>query len=329
MTITKRIDAITGIPPEYLQECPPAPKSVKIELSGRCNYACHFCALRTRDKQPTQDMDFELFKKITLDMRDSGVEEIGIFYLGETLTSPKLAVMAVRYLKRILGMPYVFLTSNASLATKPIVHDLMNEGLDSLKWSVNAADEQQFTRIMGVKGELFHRALKNIKNAWEVREHGGFKTGLYASSIRYDDEQLAKMEKLLDEHVRPYVDEHYWLPLYSMAMRSDAIKEKLGYTPMHGNSGRYDPETGMPTREGLPCWALFTEGHVRHDGHFSICCFGSDEKFDVGDLNKQSFMEVWHSEAFRNIRAAQIRTKEDGPAALDGTMCQVCVAYQG
>jgi hypothetical protein len=327
MTITQKIDAVTGIPHEYLKEAPPAPKSVKIELSGRCNYSCKFCALRTREVQPTQDMDFDFFKRITKDMRDSGVEEIGVFYLGESLTNPELTIKAVEYLKQEIEMPYVFLTSNASLAKGEVVEDLMRAGLDSLKWSVNAADTVQFKEIMAVKPQLFLNALSHIKQAWEIRKMGGYKTGLYASSIRYDGEQQKKMEELLDAHVRPYVDEHYWLPLYGMAMRSEEIKKKLGYTPTHGNSGRYDPKTGLPTRDPLPCWSVFTESHVRVDGHMSACCFGSDSHFDVGDLNTQSFMDCWNSKGMRTIRAAQIRTKTEGPAALKGTICDVCVAY--
>jgi len=326
MQITQRIDAITGISPEYLQECPPCPRSVKIEISGRCNYACSFCALRTREKQPTSDMDFDLFQAITCEMKFAGVEEVGIFFLGESLTNPQLAIECVKHLKYI-GMPYVFLTSNASLATPEVVKSLMASGLDSLKWSVNAADEEQFKEIMGVKPKLFRQALANIKEAKRVRDEGKFTTGLFASSIRYDGAQLVKMEKLLAERILPYVDEHYWLPLYSMAMRSPEIEKKLGYTPMHGNSGRYDPKTGLPTRDPLPCWSLFTEAHVRCDGHMSACCFGSDEKFDVGDLTSDTFMNAWHGERMRKARRAQIRTMTEGPDALKGTFCEVCVAY--
>jgi len=329
MRITQRIDAITAIPAARLGESPPPPKSVKIELSGRCNYACKFCALRTREKQPTRDMDLDLFRKMTREMRECGVEELGLFYLGESFTNPELLVAACIHAKRVLKFPYVFLTSNASLATPEVVERLMQFGLDSLKWSVNAANPQQFLEIMGVKPQLFEDALDNVRLAHEVRRKGGYRTGLFASSIRYDGEQQVKMEALLERRVLPYVDEHYWLPLYSMAMRSSELKAKLGYAPTHGNSGRYDPRTGLPTRAPLPCWSVFTEGHVRVDGHMSACCFGADERFDVADLSRQSFMEGWNADALRKIRAAQIRTQREGPAALKGTICEVCVAYGG
>lgn len=177
--ITERIDNITRIPSQYLHAVLPAPKSVKIEISPRCNYRCGFCALRTREVQPKWDMDFGLFKRITKEMREAGVEEIGVFYLGESFMNPRLLVDCIAYLKSEIRMPYVFLTSNASMAFPEAVEECMKAGLDSLKWSVNAADEKQFEKIMGVSGRLFHKALDNIKSAWEIRSRSAYKTGLY------------------------------------------------------------------------------------------------------------------------------------------------------
>lgn len=327
MSITHQIDNITRIPDDFLSPVLPAPPSVKIELSPRCNYRCGFCALRTRDKQPKEDMDLELFRGITGEMRAAGVQEIGLFYLGESFSNPGLLVEACRIAKQEHQFPYVFLTSNASLATPDIVEDLMMEGLDSLKWSVNASSEDQFKELMGVKRRLFWSALRNIKAAWRVRETYGYKTRLYASSILYDGDQREKMEALLDEHIRPFVDEAYYLPLYGMAMRSEAVREAIGYTPTHGNAGRIDPETGLPNRAPLPCWSVFREGHVRYDGHMSACCFGSDSRFDVGDLKTGRFLDVWNSDEMQEIRKAQLETLVFGANALKGTMCDVCVAY--
>ena len=316
-SITDRIDNTTRIPPAYLKAAPPAPKSVKIEVSPRCNYRCGFCALRTREVQPKWDMDFGLFKRITREMRDAGVEEIGLFYLGESFMNPRLLVDCITWLKHDVGMPYVFLTSNASMSFPEAVEECMKSGLDSLKWSVNAADEKQFEKIMGVSRKLFRRALKNIQAAWEVRELGGHKTGLYASSIRYDGKQQEKMEKLLAESVRPWVDQHYWLPLYSMGAFATQREEQLGYRPTAGNQGRIGA-----LREPLPCWSAFTEGHVTAEGKLSACCFDATANWTMGDLNRQPFMEAWNSAPFVALRAAHLRKD------VTGTVCEKCVAYQ-
>lgn len=315
-TITDRIDNVTKIPPKYMKAVLPAPKSVKIEISPRCNYRCGFCALRTREVQPKWDMDFGLFKRVTREMREAGVEEIGVFYLGESFMNPRLLVDCIAYLKGELGMPYVFLTSNASMAFPEAVEECMKAGLDSLKWSMNAADEQQFEKIMGVAGKLFHTALDNVKSAWEMRKRGGYKTGLYASSIRYDGEQLSKMEELLNARVRPYVDQHYWLPLYSMGAFAVQREHELGYRPTAGNQGRIGA-----LREPLPCWSAFTEGHVTAEGKLSACCFDATANWTMGDLTKLSFMEAWNSQPFVKLREAHL--KKD----VRGTVCENCIAY--
>ena len=315
-TITDRIDNVTRIPQSHLKSAPPAPKSVKIEISPRCNYRCGFCALRTREVQPKWDMDFDLFRRITREMRDAGVEEIGVFYLGESFMNPRLLVDCIRYLKQDIGMPYVFLTSNASMAFPEAVDECMKAGLDSLKWSVNAADREQFEKIMGVSGRLFGHALENIRSAWETRRTGGYSTGLYASSIRYDGEQQEKMEALLDDRVRPYVDQHYWLPLYSMGAFATQREEQLGYRPTAGNQGRIGA-----LREPLPCWSAFTEGHVTAEGKLSACCFDATSNWAMGDLTKVSFMDAWNSEAFVKLRAGHL--KRD----VRGTVCENCIAY--
>ncbi len=307
MTITQRIDGITLLRPEQLRADPPAPKSVKIELTGRCNYRCGFCALRTRQAQPKSDMDFRLFQRVTREMRDAGVEEIGCFYLGESFMAPELLARAIRWCKQDLGMPYVFLTTNGSLCTPGHLRAVMSAGLDSLKFSMNAADDEQFERVMGVKARLFSKALFNLKTARLVRSELKSSCGIYASSILYDVGQQERMREFLAEHVLPFVDEHYFLPLYSMGSLATQREEELGYRPTAGNQGRVGA-----LREPLPCWSAFSEGHVTADGILSACCFDADTRWGMGDLNRMSFMQAWNSPEFQSLRAAHLRVESKG-----------------
>jgi len=314
--ITDKIDAITKIPPEYMATELPAPKSVKIELTNKCNYRCGFCALRTREKQTNESMDLDFFKTITAEMRRVGVQEVGVFYLGESLMAADLTIEAVRYLKRDLQMPYVFLTTNGSLCYPDVALRLFGAGLDSLKFSVNAADVDQFADVMAVKPQYFWASLDNLREARRIRDAGDFKCGLYASSIAYDGEQADRMQETLERYVLPYVDQHYYLPLYSMGSLATQREEELGYKPTAGNQGRLGA-----LREPLPCWSAFTEGHVTADGQLSACCFDATSQWVMGNLHEQTFMDAWNSPAFQALRAAHL--KKD----VTGTICEECVAY--
>jgi hypothetical protein len=308
MTITQRIDAITQIDPKYRDAVIPAPRSCKIEITANCNYKCGFCVKSLRDDNGA--MDRALFSRLIRDLRAAGVEELGLFYIGESFTC-KWLPEAIAEAKAV-GFPYVFLTTNCSAATPARVIACMQARLDSLKFSMNFADVRQMEQITGVSGKLYDRAIANLKAARDIRDSGGFGCRLYASSIAFDGEQGRKMRALMDEIAR-FVDEAYWLPLYGM---SGAAKEH-GWKPRPGNPGRLDN-----MRDPLPCWAVMTEAHVTKDGLLAACCFGTgiDGDLIMADLTKVDFMTGWNSDAFQKLRAAHLSLD------VQGTACESCAA---
>ena len=310
-SIISRIDAITGIESKYMHTILPAPRSVKIELTAICDLKCFFCATSKRLREKNH-MDYEFFKKIAKDMRDSGVEELGMFYLGESMLYPKLPE-AILHAKQDLKFPYIFLTTNGVKANKALVYKVASNGLDSLKFSLNSANRQEFIDVTQV--DAFDIVVQNIKDARisidRAYEKTGHKCGLYASSIKYDGEQSQKMQQLIDE-IKPYVDEHYFLPLYGQAGLTAGEK---GTKPVSGNTGRADNP-----RSSLPCWSVFTEGHVTWDGKLSACCFDHNDAFTMADLNKVRFMEGWNSIPFQQLREHHLAEM------IDETACKKCIA---
>ena len=311
-TITSRIDAVTRIPITYLAPDPPPPKAVKIELTSQCNYRCGYCAHQLRLKK-RGEMSWPLYTRVVGEMVDAGVVELGLFFIGESFMCDWLPE-AIAYAKG-RGIEYAFLTTNGSLATPERVQACLDAGLDSLKFSMNNADVVQFRQIARVKGQLFHDAIANLKAARKARDAGNYACGLYASSIRYDGDQQERMQALVNQ-ILPYVDEHYWLPLYSMGSLAKEREKELGYLPIAGNQGRLGA-----MREPLPCWSLFTEGHVTHDGKLSACCFDAGDRWVMADLNDTSFADGWKSAPFQELRAAHLRRD------VRGTVCEACVAY--
>jgi radical SAM protein with 4Fe4S-binding SPASM domain len=311
--ISDRIDNITSIKPEYRKSSVPAPKSVKIELTGRCNFACSFCA-RGQNLREVADIDKSFFRRILKEMREDGVEEIGLFYLGESMMN-RFLPEAIKYAKEI-GFPYVFLTTNGSLATEHRVRECFEAGLDSMKFSLNYANERQFEDIARVKGKLFHKMKDNIKAAKKVRDdvfnETGHKCGLYASYIMYDGIQGKRMLDMVTE-MTPYLDEIYALPLYGQAGPQDSPVDGK-FSPTGGNTGRAD--NPVPS---LPCWAAFQEGHITWDGKLSACCWDHTEGLAMGDLNEQTFMEAWNSDKFQSLRSAHLS------GDVHGTACESCI----
>ena len=312
MSIVKRIDAITDIPKSHRTTICPAPKSVKIELTSRCDLRCYFCATG-QNLRKKRDINFEFLRRILTEMRQAGVEEIGLFYLGESMLYDRLPEVIL--MARELKFPYIFLTTNGRTASFQRVYECAEAGLDSLKFSLNAHDRDSYKEVTRV--DAFKDVINNIKDSRDATFKAYLKTGhrcrTYASSIMFDDFQPTRMKDILAE-IKPYIDEHYWLPLYNQAgIISYHNDEKV----VAGNIGRIGA-----LRDSLPCWALFTEGHIREDGMLSACCFDHSGDFSMGDLNKVSFMDAWNSEKFQLLRQANLNKK------IKGTVCENCIAYR-
>jgi radical SAM protein with 4Fe4S-binding SPASM domain len=184
----------------------------------------------------------------------------------------------------------------------------MEYGLDSLKWSVNFADKEQFSNMCGVKKHIYDSVIENIRSAYEVRRKFGYETKLYASSIRYDDDQGERMMPMLRNNILPYVDQHYWLPLYCMGSQTQSDLNTIA-----GNPGRYDNQVA-----NLPCWQLFTEGHIMSDGSVTACGADVTGKWVMGDLKTQTFMDIWHSKEFMQLRLNHMNLN------VIGTPCENC-----
>ena len=174
--ITERIDAITRISAEYLGTNITAPKSCKIEITANCNYKCGFCVKSLREDNGA--MDRKLYSRLIRELRDAGVEELGVFYIGESFTC-KWLPEAIKEAKDV-GFPYVFLTTNGSAATPARVKACFDAGLDSLKFSINFCEPGQLAEVAQVSERYFGKAIENLKHAKRIRGEGGYQCGIYA-----------------------------------------------------------------------------------------------------------------------------------------------------
>lgn len=310
MSIEDRIDNVTLVHDRYKSATPPAPISAKVEVTAACNWACKFCVKSMRPDN--RIMDRGLYTRLLDELRAAGVTELGAFWIGESMVVKDLPW----YIRAAKDRGFfVFLTSNGAAATPERLRGVFEAGLDSLKWSVNFYDDEQFEEIADVPRKQRHRAFEMIREAKRIRDEGKFDCQLSASSIKFTGEQMVKMKEVLAE-VNKYVDRPaYFLPLYNM---SGATPTNLSeWTPIAGNPGRADM-----MRPTLPCHtAGFTEAFITVDGLLTACGFGTgtiDGSLVMADLKEMSFMEGWHHRKYQELRQAHL----DGD--VHGTACESC-----
>lgn len=308
-TITDKIDNITHIAPEYLKTICPPPKSVKIELIRNCNYKCRFCSHSELDTQAGQ-MPWLIYTSLIDQLAAAGVQEIAPFFFGESFLDYRLAE-SIKYAKT-KGIPYVFLTTNGSLASIDKVKSCMQNGLNSLKFSLNYADADQFKDVARVNEKYFEKAITNLKNARQIRDTYKFDCGIFASYILFDGEQGDKMKELIKE-ISPYCDEVYELPLYSQG--GNIEKEDWKFSA--GNMGR----AANPVSP-IPCFGVgFSSAHVDYLGNLISCCFITGNNFNMGNFTESTFMDVWNNQQYQELRQAHLDHN------IQNTPCERCVMW--
>jgi sulfatase maturation enzyme AslB (radical SAM superfamily) len=299
MSIINRVDNTTHIPSDRLIPNPPFPKSVKIEVTSRCNLSCSYCA-RAKSGRPSGDMPLPKFEQLVKRLVISGVEEVGLFYLGEPFVLKNIHKY-IRVAKKA-GVRYVFITTNGTLCDHRMLKLCIDAGLDSLKFSVNAYDRASYDKYHGV--DLFDKIIANIKWLHTYKNCNRVKMSTCVSSIYFPgkEKELSDFKSMIENHT----EEFYLLPLYNQGGNVTGNST--------GNTGRL--VNGVPP---IPCWTLFNCAKITWDGKMTACCFDHSGDFEVGDLNIVSPEEAWNSDKFIALRNKHI------DQSLSGSLCAKCL----
>lgn len=284
----KMKDRLSNLLRKEIHENPPFPKSVKIEITSHCNYKCSCCF--HKDSLGNKGfIDPNFLKYILFELKSLNVEEVGLFGLGESTLDKNLPL----YIKmaKDLGIPYVFLTTNGSLCTLDYIKTLLDSGLDSLKFSINAYDRDSY--LKETKRDNFIEVVGNLKRISKYIKEKNIKCNLSVSCIFYPDkeEEYLKFKSEIEKFA-----EFYFLPLYNQAgLVPDEKASK-------GNIGALFNNVSP-----MPCYKIFNFANITWDGYLTACCFDFQEKFKIADLKKVSLIEAWNNQKFKDLRTCHLK----------------------
>jgi radical SAM protein with 4Fe4S-binding SPASM domain len=57
------------------------------------------------------------------------------------------------------------------------------------------------------------------------------------------------------------------------------------------------------------CWKMWHSCVITWDGKVVPCCFDKDASHQLGDVNKNSFSEIWNSESYRHFRTSLLKSR--------------------
>lgn len=279
---------------------PPIPHEMLIELSNACNHACIFCT-NTYMKRKVGRIDSGLLFRVLEEARNAGVREVGFYTTGEPFIHKDLEAFVRRAAE--LGYVYIFVTTNGALAVPERSKAVIDAGLNSIKFSINAATAATYATIHG--RDDFEKVLTHLRFVSEYRHSLGRPLRL-SSSFVVNDLNRHEIE-LAKEVIGSLVDEQFFFDCNETQMgQLPSLTEALGAPP------------DVP--RGDICPLPFDRLHVSQEGYLNLCCTDYHNYLAVADLNGQSLTEAWASPVFQDARQRHIDKR------LENTVCGKCMA---
>jgi cyclic pyranopterin phosphate synthase len=140
----------------------PAPRSVRVSLTDRCDLACIYCRPSRHDERLAERLSWEALAGVLAGLVGAGIRRVR-FTGGEPLLSPH-AVRAVAH-ARALGASDIALTTNGTRLAD-LAPALREAGLGRLTLSLDSLDAERFARM--TRGGNLSRVLGGLEAARRV-----------------------------------------------------------------------------------------------------------------------------------------------------------------
>ncbi|HXK62675.1 MAG TPA: radical SAM protein [Acidobacteriota bacterium] len=256
---------------------PDFPDQVYVELTNACNARCTICATPNMQRRRAI-MSFDLFRKIIDECGRYRVRRILPFLHGETLLVPGV-LDYFRYIRRASPGSHVNLTTNGSRLNADMTEAFLQENLlDSLIISVDGADKQTFEGIR--LGLDFDEIRENVLYFMKRRNEQGKTTPKVSVAMVTVEE---------NKHCRKQFEE-VWRGV-----------DEVRFSVYFNWAGKLENSERTPHKVNF-CERIYHYITILADGRVAMCCFDSEAAYCVGDINRKSIYEVWHSDSFNQKR---------------------------
>lgn len=223
-------------------------------------------------------MNAKLFKKIVDEAKSLGTKNIFLGGFGEPLTDPMI-VDRVRYVKQ-QGM-YCNFISNGSLWNKDITVQLIEAGLDEVRFSFYGQDKQTYEIVhRGLNYDITHN---NIRNVIETRNRLGRKKPVVLVYFLTLDNNQKQVEAFREEWETLADFIEIWRPHNFGDGRDYRNRQEV----------RKKESCGRPKRGPV---------QFQYDGTIIPCCYDYGGKMILGDINNNTIPEILRGEKYDALR---------------------------
>ncbi len=280
------------------------PFTVSIEPTTACNLKCPECPSGLRAfSRPTGNLKADFFKK-TIDELRRELLYLIFYFQGEPYINPKFLDM-VKYAKD--NGIYTITSTNGHFLNDANAKKTIESGLDRIIISVDGTTQEVYENYRK-EGKL-ENVLMGAKNIVKWKKKMNSKTPHIIFQflvVRPNEHQIPEIYRLAEEigvdevklktaQVYDYEDGNDLIPLNDKYARYRQNKD-----------GKYEVKNELLNH----CWKLWHACVITWDGLVVPCCFDKDATHRLGDLKKQSFVELWEGESYQNFRTQLLKGRD-------------------
>lgn len=260
------------------------PEMILVGMSFICNARCIHCPNAATNFEATLKgkdsfMDWNVLKQISLQSKDYPTL-LRISSFGEILMHPE-AIDMIIYLLKNKPDKNIALTTNGSLLTAEKSKILMENGIRSIEFSVDAHKKEIYEKIRcGLKWE---NVLKNIEDCVKIRNKNNFSTKIMLSVIE---------QKLNEEYIEEIFK--FWKNKVDKVL----IRKLLSFKGLIKREKEYNEYM----TETTPCPFLWERVVVDPKGNVRGCVSDIYGELVLGNILEKPMKELWHSEEIENYR---------------------------
>jgi radical SAM protein with 4Fe4S-binding SPASM domain len=281
------------------------PISISIEPTTSCNLRCPECPSGLRSfTRPTGMLKEELFYKV-IDELAPTLPYLIFYFQGEPYLHPQfLSLVKYASQKKI----YTATSTNAHYLTDENAKRTIESGLDRLIISLDGTTQETYESYR-VGGRL-DKVIEGTKNIIRWKKELKSKTPHVMFQflvVRPNEHQINEVKDLARE---TGVDQVVFktAQIYDFENGSDLIPSNDQYSRYKKNAdGKYTIKNKLLDH----CWKMWHSCVITWDGKVVPCCFDKDANFVLGDLNQNTFRQIWNGKKYNEFRATLLKSRNE------------------
>jgi len=303
------------------------PISISIEPTNKCNLTCPECPTGQHGlTRSSGSIDIERFK-IYIDQAGKKLLYLILYFQGEPYLNRHLFDM-ISYAKS--KKIYVWASTNGHFLTEENIRKTIESGLDKLVISLDGTNQEAYQKYR--VGGSYETVVEGIRNFVRIRKNLGARHPrleiqfLVLKSNQHQIKEIKKLGKLLGVEctvlkTAQFYDFEQGNPLMPEDGKYSRYKRMRGKEGIEGHRDRgiearshQSPVTGrqyvIKNKLSNRCFRMWSGCVITWDGKVVPCCFDKDADHSMGDMNEQSFDEIWKGERYNEFRKRILKNRK-------------------